>query len=372
MEVPLSAPDITKKEIEAVLDVLRSNYLSLGPKLSAFEEAIASYSGASFAVAVNSGTSALHLIVRGLGIGPGDEVITTPFSFVASSNCLLFERAVPVFVDIDPNTLNIAPEKVESAITSRTKAVLAVDVFGLPADYDALVEITTRHNILLIEDSCEALGSTYKGQMAGTFGIAGAYAFYPNKQITAGEGGVVITDDEQLAAACRSMRNQGRDNSGDWLAHQRLGFNYRLDEMSCALALAQLERLDEILQKRSQVAEWYNNRLRGLSDVATPCVPSNDVEISWFVYVVRLSPEVDRQRVLSYLNGHGVQSKAYFPPIHLQPFYRSLLGYKEGDFPVTEQVAASTVALPFFTRMTEDQVEYVCQVLQEAICKAHR
>jgi len=289
MNIPLARPDITEKEIEAVVAVLRTPHLALGPKLKEFEDAIAEYSGVRYVVAVNSGTSALHLIIRALGIGAGDEVITTPFSFISSSNCILFERAKPVFVDIEPKTLNIDPERIEEAITPKTKAILAVDVFGHPADWPALEQLAERHNVLLVEDSAEALGAErrsresrvesresktldqktdgkFQWKKAGSFGNAGVFAFYPNKQITTGEGGVIVTDDTELARLCRSMANQGRGEASTWLQHERLGYNYRLSDINCALGIAQLERIDEILAKRERVAQLYNEHLSPLEE----------------------------------------------------------------------------------------------------------
>ncbi len=396
MEIPLARPDITEAEIAAVVEVLKTSHLALGPKLKEFEEAIAEYAGVHHAVAVNSGTSALHLIVRALGIGEGDKVITTPFSFISSSNCILYERARPVFVDIDPKTLNIDPERIEAAITPRTKAILAVDVFGQPADWDRLREIADRHGLKLIEDSAEALGAEYNShglrgrsskfkvqspeseeqesttrngwKKAGSFGNAGVFAFYPNKQITTGEGGVIVTDDAQLARVCRSMANQGRGEGGEWLQHVRLGYNYRLDEMSAVLGLVQLSRLEEIVDARAQVADWYAKALANVEGVEAPYVDPS-MRMSWFVYVVRLSDAFtreDRDRILRRLQERGIGCRNYFAPIHLQPFYREL-GYREGDFPITEHVAERTIALPFYNNLTEQEIEYVISSLRSLL-----
>lgn len=366
MKIPLARPDITEREIQAVVSVLRTPQLSLGPKLGEFEQKIASYAGVRYAVAVNSGTSALHLIVRALGLTEGDEVITTPFSFVASSNCLLFERVTPVFVDIDPQTLTLDVRQIEPKITEKTKAILAVDVFGHPAEWDELERIARKYNVKLIEDSAEALGAEYKGRKAGSFGDAAVFAFYPNKQITTGEGGVVLTNSEEIAKLCRSLRNQGRGEANEWLQHERLGYNYRLSEINCALGIAQLERLDEILRKRERVAQVYNERLRKIQSVHVP-YRAPHVKISWFVYVIRLSEKYtqsDRDRVIEGLRGRGIQCGKYFSPIHLQPFYRELFGYKPGDFPVTESVAARTIALPFYNTLTEEQIDYIVTSLK--------
>jgi perosamine synthetase len=370
--IPLSQPDVTEADVQAVVDVLRTPWLSLGPKLPEFEEKLADYVGCRYAVAVNSGTSALHLIVRSLGIGEGDEVITSPFSFVASTNCLLYERARPVFVDIDRRSLNLDVGRIEAALTPRTRAILAVDVFGRPADWNALRQLAARHDLLLIEDSCEALGARYRlagGDWArcGSLGEAGCFAFYPNKQMTTGEGGMIVTDREDLAALCRSLRNQGRDEGAGWLQHARLGFNYRLSDINCALGLAQLERLEEILAARRQVAAWYAEALAELPDFEVP-PPEPGAEISWFVYVVRLAAEytrADRDALLTGLRERGVGCNNYFSPIHLQPYIRDAFGYREGDFPVTEAVSAQTIALPFHTRLTEREVREVARLLGE-------
>ena len=371
--IPLARPDISSLERSYVAQVLQTHQLSLGPKVPAFEHAVAAAVEMRHAVAVNSGTGALHLIVRALGLTEGDEVITSPFSFIASSNCLLFERVKPVFVDVDPLTGNIDPAMIERAITPRTRALLVVDVFGHPADYDAIVPIAQRHGLAIIEDSCEALGSSYKGKLAGSFGAAGCFAFYPNKQVTTGEGGVIVTNDDRIAELCQSMRNQGRDASGNaWLAHVRLGFNYRLSDIHAALGLAQMERLGKLLAARAKVAAAYNKRLAGLvgsHGIELPVVLP-DVKISWFVYVIRLRPGStveQRDRVIAHLRAKGIGCNNYFPPIHLQPFYRQLLGHKEGDFPVTESMGARGIALPFFNKLTAMQINQVAEALAEAI-----
>jgi len=369
MKIPLSQPDLSMVERKAVMDVMDSTFLSLGPKLPEFEEAMARYIGVKHAVAVNSGTSALHLIVRALGIGEGDEVITTPFSFVASANCILMERARPVFVDIDSETYNIDPEKVEAAITPRTKAVLGVDVFGRCAAWDRIEDIARRRGLLVIEDSCEAIGAETLGRKAGAFGEAGCLAFYPNKQMTTGEGGMVLTNRDDVAALSRSMRNQGRDEGQGWLEHARLGFNYRLSDIQCALGLAQLSRLEELLGKRAAVAEMYRTVLAGNSDLIVSRNPDQG-RISWFVYVVRLSDRfsrAQRDRILQGLKAKGIGCNNYFMPIHMQPFYRQEFGFHSGQFPVTERVSDRTIALPFYSAMTREQVEQVAVCLEEQV-----
>lgn len=369
LSVPLSNPDITEREIAAVLEVLQTPNLTLGPKLAEFEAKIAAFANRKYAIAVNSGTSGLHLVIRALGIGDGDEVITTPFSFVASSNCLLYERAIPKFVDIEPHTYNIDPDRIEDAITPRTKAILAVDVFGQPARYDEIAEIADRHGLKVISDCCESIGAEYRGRKSSTYGSAGVFAFYPNKQITTGEGGAVITDDAEIARLCRSMRNQGRGEGGGWLAHERLGYNYRLSDISCALGIVQIDRLDDILNRRQRVADQYRELLRNVEGVHAPFVDPSVTRMSWFVYVVRLADEFtrdDRDGVIHYLRRYGIGANNYFPPIHLQPFY-SQFGYKVGDYPITEAVSNRTVALPFHNNITPDECRVVVSHLTRAL-----
>lgn len=368
--IPLSSQWIDASDEQAVLDVLRSDCLSLGPRLLEFEAGLAGVAHVAHGIAVNSGTSALHLIVRALGLKEGDEVITTPFSFIASSNCLLFERVKPVFVDIWPDTYNIDPSLIEAAITSRTRGILAVDAFGQPAELDTIESIAARHGLKLIEDSCEALGSEWKGRRCGSWGDAGAFAFYPNKQITTGEGGCVVTQSDRLAALCRSMRNQGRGESGEWLGHERLGYNYRISDISCALGSSQLRRLDDIVERRSQVAQRYTALLGNVPEVVTQKVLPEVTRMSWFVYVVRLADRftrTERDWLIAWLAEHGIETRPYFTPIHLQPFYVKQFGYKPGDFPVTEHVSARTISLPFFTMMTAQQQETVVAKLKEGL-----
>jgi perosamine synthetase len=367
MRVPLSQPSINAEDVAAVLAVLRTPSLSLGPKVREFERAMAAYAGTAEAVALNSGTSGLHLCLAAAGIGPGDEVITTPFSFIASANCALYQGARPVFVDIDPRTLTIDPEQVERRVGPRTRALLPVDVFGQPAAIEDLLDIAARRKLRVIRDACEAIGAERNGRRVGTQGTASVFAFYPNKQMTTGEGGIVVTDDRALAGVIRSMANQGRDDQGTWMNHVRLGYNYRLDEMSAALGLSQLARLDAILDRRAQVAAWYNERLAGLDAVTTPYVAPETTRMSWFVYVVQLEPSIDRADLIAALDADGVPTRPYFVPIHLQPLYRQRFGYRTGDFPVTERIARTTLALPFFTDMSQDQVDYVCERLARRI-----
>jgi perosamine synthetase len=369
MKIPLSQPDLSAAERRAVLEVLESTFLSFGPKLVEFERAMAKYVGVRHAVAVNSGTSALHLIVRALGISPGHEVITTPFSFIASANCIMVEGARPIFVDIDPDTYNLDVSKIESAVTSKTKAILPVDVFGRCADWKGIYAIARHHNLAVIEDSCEAIGAESGGKKAGSFGDAGCFGFYPNKQMTTGEGGVIVTDRDDLAAACRSMRNQGRNDGQGWMEHARIGFNYRLGDLNCALGLAQLSRLEDMLSRRAAVAELYRERLQNIQGVILP-PPVTEGRLSWFVYVVRLGDcysRMDRDRVLEGLRAAGIGCSNYFPPIHLQAHYVRQWGYRPGDFPVTERVAEHTIALPFFNALTASQVNEVAECLERQI-----
>jgi perosamine synthetase len=365
--IPLSSPDVSAEDRDRVLAVLSGTTLSLGPSLAAFEEAMAEVAGTRFAVAVNSGTSALHLCVKAAGIGEGDEVITTPFSFVASANCILYERATPRFVDIDVETYNLDHSQIAGGINHRTRAILPVHVFGRPCDMRAIGSLAGRHGLTVIEDSCEAIGATYEGRKAGSFGESGAFAFYPNKQITTGEGGAVVTSDENVARLCRSWRNQGRGEDGAWLQHERLGYNYRLSDMNCALGLAQLSRLGEILQKRKSVADTYR---QALASVPAVIAPRPQPGMSWFVYVVRLEDEFTREhrdQVLESLRSEGIGCNSYFPPIHLQPYYREMFGFRRGDFPVTEHIADRTLALPFFNNLTPDQIGVVTSSLSRAI-----
>ncbi len=369
--ISLSKQDITEREISAVTDVLRSNALSLGPKLPEFEKKIADFVGAKYAVAVNSGTSALHLCVRALGITDGDEVITTPFSFIASSNCVIFEKAKPVFVDIEPDTLNIDIEQIEKAITPKTKAIIPVHVFGLPANMDAIMKIAEKYDLAVIEDSCEALGAKVGDKFAGTIGDCGTFAFYPNKQITTGEGGIIVTNREDIAQLATSMRNQGRDEGMGWLAHSRLGFNYRISDINCALGVVQMERIDEILSAREAVAEKYNKLIsQEIPEIIPLCSPPEGTTRSWFVYVVQLPDEFSaeqRDEIIKHLRSIGIWCNNYFPPIHLQPFYINEFGYKKGDFPVTENVSERTIALPFYNRLADEDIKIVVKELKKEL-----
>ena len=389
-QIPMSSPDLTEAERQAVAEVLRTPNLSMGTRINAFETAFQDYTGCKHAIGVTSGTTGLHLCVRAAGISSGDLVITTPFSFVASTNVILFEHAIPVFVDIDPHTGNIDPDIVKQVVkdlsqvgkdrdkwlpregierVSQLKAILPVDVFGQPADLDPIKSLADAHGLKIIEDSCEALGAEYKGRKAGTIGDYGVYAFYPNKQMTTGEGGVIVTDDDQAAHLMRSLRNQGRAPGDTWLQHTHLGYNYRLDEMSAALGFAQMSRLDELINNRERVATWYSERLSDIPGVAIPKIASNTSRMSWFVYVIRFSEGINRDLVATQLGERGIPARPYFLPIHLQPYMVSRFDYRVGDFPITEELGQRSLAIPFSGVMTEDQVDYVCQTLGEVIKK---
>jgi perosamine synthetase len=386
MNVPLSCPDITDLEVEYVTRVLRSGQLSLGPRVAEFEEKFAAYVGTRYAVAVNSGTSALHLAVRALGIGGGDEVITTSFSFVASSNCLIYEYALPVFVDIDPHTFNLDPREIQRFIESccvvntktgtltdvrtsrRVKAILPVHVFGLPCDMDGIMRIARKYNLRIIEDACEALGAEYKGRQAGTFGDIGVFAFYPNKQMTTGEGGMIVTNDEKTAMLCRSLRNQGRGPEREWLSHVRVGYNYRLSDIHSALGLAQLERIDELLRGRTRTAALYEQALSGHPLIKLPRSIPNCTR-SWFVYPIQLplSDRSLRDQLLTQLRGQGIGCQAYFPAIHLQPYFQHDYCAQKHFLPRTEAASKTCLVLPMFSSATGEQIRYVSKTLLKAL-----
>ena len=386
--VPLSSPDLTEAEREAVLAVLNTPNLSMGAQILAFEDSFRQLMNCSHAIGVNSGTAGLHLCIRAAGIQPGDLVLTTPFSFVSSTNVILFEGAVPVFVDVDPLTGNLDVVQLEQAAHDlteggdaarrwlprqgsqeggRLKAILAVDVFGQPADWDAIRAIADRYGLILIEDSCEALGAEYKQRKAGSFGDYGVFAFYPNKQITTAEGGMIVTNDARGGKLMQALRNQGRAPGDTWLQHTYLGYNYRLDELSAALGVAQMNRLEELLQKRQTVADWYFERLSEIQGIEVPYIAPETTRRSWFVYVLRLNQAVNREKLASRLEEHGIPVRPYFLPIHLQPYLVEKFGFQAGDFPVTEDLGERGLAIPFSGVMTEDQVDYVSQVIREEL-----
>ena len=382
--IPLSQPDISDLEVDAVVDVLRSGRLSIGPQQADFEHAVAEASDRERGVAVSSGTAGLHLALLALGIGPGDEVITTPFSFIASANTILMVGAKPVFVDVCPRSLNLDPERVEAAITGKTRAVVAVEVFGNTTHMVALEKLCTKRDLFLIEDCCEGLGGvTANGRHVGSFGRVGVFGFYPNKQITTGEGGMIVTDDDRLADLCISLRNQGRAvrahagpdaATGSWLSHERLGYNYRLSEIAAAMGNAQMQRLPELLEKRRRVATGYFQRLMDQEELVLPtCEPGTDGTCSWFVFVLRLASDfdhVERDRVLQGMKRHDIGASNYFPCIHLQPFYRETFGYAPGDYPIAERASQRTIALPFYTQLDETQQDLVCNTLRLMLSRA--
>lgn len=397
MKIRMSSPDLTDADRQAVCDVVNTPNLSMGPKIEAFERAFCELTGAQHAIGVSSGTAGLHLCVRAAGIGAGDLVITTPFSFVASANVILFEKAIPVFVDVDPVTGNIDTEQLGRAVEDlclggeaarhwlprhlpavnkdslgSVKAILPVDVFGQPADYDSINAIARQYNLAVIEDSCEALGGAYKGRPAGRLGDYGVFAFYPNKQITTGEGGMIITDDGDAADFMRALRNQGRAPGDTWLQHTYLGYNYRLDEMSAALGLSQMDRLGELLERRARVANWYEKYLADIKAVTPPQIVPNTTGVSWFVYVIKVAKTIDRDRLAKILTERGVPVRPYFVPIHLQPYLVEMFGFQPGDFPVTEDLGNRSLALPFSGRMSEEEVVTVCHCIADALIAAEK
>jgi dTDP-4-amino-4,6-dideoxygalactose transaminase len=382
-------------DIQSVIHVLEGPNLSMGPQIAAFEKYFCDYTGAKHAIGVNSGTAGLHLCVRAAGIQAGDLVLTTPFSFISSTNVILFENAIPVFVDADPRTGNIDLNQLSEAardlsaggkaaqkwlprlgasspvpsshLPLHLKAILPVDVFGQPPDMDSINQIARLYGLAVIEDSCEALGSEYKGRKAGRLGDYGVYAFYPNKQITTGEGGVIVTDNDQAAGFMRALRNQGRAPGDTWLQHTYLGYNYRLDEMSAALGVTQMQRIEELLAKREQVSQWYGRRLAGISGVEQYQIDSSTTRMSWFVYVIKFARSIDRTAMAHALEARGIPVRPYFAPIHLQPFMVERFGYRLGDFPVTEDLGMRGLAIPFSSVMTEGMVEQVCQAIRTVI-----
>jgi len=397
MKIRMSSPDLTDADRQAVLDVVNTPNLSMGPKIDAFEKAFCELTGAKHAIGVNSGTAGLHLCVRAANVKPGDIVVTTPFSFVSSTNVILFENALPIFVDVDPKTGNMDPDLLAEVVEDlslgdaqarkwlphrlppinqgqikRIKAILPVDVFGQPADYDKINNVAKQYDLRVIEDSCEALGGEYKGRYAGRLGDYGVFAFYPNKQITTGEGGMIITDDDGGADFMRALRNQGRAPGDTWLQHTHLGYNYRLDEMSAALGLSQMDRLDTLLKNRARVAGWYDKYLADIEEVTPPKIVPNTTRVSWFVYVIRVDESINRDRLAIILEEKGVPVRPYFAPIHLQPYMQHMFGYQAGDFPVTEDLGDRSLAVPFSGTMTEEAVVTVCQRIAESLMAAQR
>ena len=366
-EIPLARPLLDEREEELVLEVLRSGRLSLGPTIERFEELLAERVGAPYVAAVSSGTAGLHMLAHIAGVGPGDEAITSPLSFASSANCFIFEGAAPVFADVDPRTLNIDPAALEAAITERTKAVVAVDMFGYPCELEEIRAVCERHGLALIEDSAEALGAEYKGRPIGAHGVSGVFGFYPNKQVATGEGGVVFTHSEEEWRLVQSLRNQGRDYAGGaWFHHVRLGYNYRWTDVQAAIGIAQLEKLEKLLALRRAAAERYTRLLEEV-EVETLCADDADHKRSWFVYVVALPAGVDRARVMAELREQGIGTAEYVPCVHLQPYMRETYAYAEGICPVAEEVASRTLALPFYPQLEGEDQERVVEALRGAL-----
>lgn len=363
--IPLARPVIGDRERELVDGVLRSRQLSLGPTVTEFERMWADRIGTKHAVACSSGTAGLHCCLHALGIGPGDEVITSSFSFVASANVIVYTGATPVFAEVDPLTFNMDPAAVEAAITPRTRAILVVDIFGYPADVPALIAIAERHGLAIVEDACQSIDGDFNGKKLGTYGHPSVYGFYANKQLTTAEGGVILTDDDALYLLLKSLTNQGRSDDGAWLVHSRLGFNYRLSDVHAAIGIAQIERLDWMQDARARIAARYQARMASIDGV-TPMYEGPQRR-SWFVYAPRLDADLARDAIIGRLEVEGVSAKPYLPCIHLQPYYRTDHGHAPGELPVTEEISASTIALPFFCEMTDEQVDRVCDTMERAI-----
>ena len=365
--VPLSRPYLDEREEELVLDVLRSGRLSLGPAIERFEELFAERVDAPYAAAVTSGTAALHMLCHIAGVGEGDEVITSPISFVSTANCFIFEGGKPVFADVDPRTLNLDPAAVEAAVTERTRGIVVVDMFGYPCELDELRAIAARHGLWLIDDSCEALGAAYKGAPVGSHGVSGAFGFYPNKQLTTGEGGMATTHSEEEWELLKSLRNQGRSYDSRWFHHVRLGFNYRITDLQAAVGIGQLEKLDRMLALRSEVAARYGELLAGVDGVEPPLADDAEHKRSWFVYVVKVAEGVDRDAVLQRLAAQGIEAGHYVPAVHLQPYMRESYGFADGMCPVAEDACARTLALPFYPQLEAGDQELVVDALRGAV-----
>jgi len=368
MKIPIAKHQITPEDCQAVLKTLKSPYVSCGPKVNEFEQKIAKYVNRKYGIAVSSGTAALHLILQAIDIQEGDEVITTPFSFIASSNCIMFEKAKPVFVDIDPKTRNIDPNKIEKAITKKTKAILAVDIFGQSADWNKIIKIAKKHKLHIIEDSCEALGSEYKNKKCGSFGDASTFAFFPNKQITTGEGGMIVTNNKKIYELCLSLRNQGRNAQPKWLEYERVGYNYRISDINCALGINQLKRIEKIIKKREKVVKMYNEELSNIEELKIPYqIPKT--KISWMHYVIELSDKYnrkDRDKIMEKLRLNGIGCREYFPAIHLMPHYKKL-GYKEGDLPVCEHLSEKVISLPLHNEITKKEIIYIAKTFRKIL-----
>lgn len=365
-EIAMALPDVGEKEAQAAMEVVLSKRLALGPNIKKFEEQFATYTNRKHAIAVSSGTAALHLSLMALGIKKGDEVLVPSYTFVASVNCILYVGATPVFVDADPDTFCVCPKDAEKKMSSKTKAIVSVDVFGHPAAHDELEELCKKHDLFLIDDSCEGIGAELNGQRVGKFGDVATFAFYPNKQVTTGEGGMIVTDNDEVARMCRTMMNQGRDSMSQWLGHVELGYNFRMSEVQAAIGVVQMQRIDEILSKRETVAEWYKKELEGQPGMKLQVVKEN-AKMSWFVFVVTLEDGLDRDEVIKDLGEYGVPSRAYFTPIHTQPYLKKYETRGSDDLPVTSHVGKLTMALPFYGDMPREDVEYVAQALKQVV-----
>ena len=361
-KIQIAKPYILDEDIKNVVEVLKSGQLALGPKLKEFEDKFAKYVGVKYACAVSSGTAALHLGVRALGLKAGDEVITTPFSFVSSANCLIYEDVKPIFVDIEEVTFNIDPKLVEKAITKRTKAILPVHIFGQSAEMDPIFKIAKKYKLKILEDACESLGAKYEGKMVGITGDIGTFAFYPNKQMTTGEGGMIVTNSKKLYELCDSMRNQGRANTKDWLLHERLGYNYRMDDMSAALGITQLKKLNWMIEQKRKIASWYDKELKNIPGIEVPRIGLNRTH-SYFVYVIRVK-QGKRNLLMNKLTKKGIQTKPYLPAIHLQPFMKELFGFKRGDYPITERISEETLGLPLYIGLKKKDIEFIVKEIK--------
>lgn len=371
-KIQIAKPYIDDSDKKAVLDVLESGWLSLGPKYKQFEKDMASYVGSKYSCAVSSGTAGLHLAVIALGLKEGDEVITSPFSFVASSNCLLYEKVKPVFVDIEEETFNLDPEKIEAAITKKTKAILVVHIFGQSSRMDKIMKIAKKYKLKVIEDSCESLGASFKGKMTGTFGDIGVYSFYPNKQMTTGEGAVIVTDSKKLYELCDSLRNQGRGlreskkgKDWDWLMSERIGYNYRMDEMSAALGITQLEKIEWMINERRKIVGLYEKYLNEIKNIMIPTIGEERTH-TWFVYVIRIL-NGKRDKLMHDLTLSGIQVRPYLSVIHLQTFMKKMFGYKKGDFPIAEKISSQTLALPFYIGLNEEEITLIAKEIKKQL-----
>lgn len=368
MRYPMAKPHFDEEEERLVLEVLRSGILSIGPKIEEFEKNFAEFMGVKYACAVSSGTAALHLALIAAGINEGDEVITSPFSFVASANSILYVGAKPIFADVDPLTFNISPPEIAKKITSKTKAILPVHIFGQPCNMRPIMELARKHNLKVIEDACESVAAEYKGQKVGTFGDMAAFSFYPNKQMTTGEGGMIVTSDEKIDSLCRSLRNQGRSQNMQWLNHERLGYNYRMPEVAAVLGIAQLKKLLPVIEGRRKIASWYNDEIKKYDNLLSAPETHPDNTHTWFLYVARIKdPQINRDEVIKKMAELGIATKPYLPSIHLFDFYRQKFGFREGDFPVSESISSSAIALPFYIGLEKPDIEYICQKLAQVL-----